>query len=148
MLSLTIDTTAVKNFMGQLLREEHFDVFAVRNIELTLATHISVSGKLEDNTYTTWGDLRPLVYDLIKRGDKPRLLKIIFSHSKPAEVYGNAAALFLNLIYEKDGVSFTTATSQREFALDKSLDSLWDEWVQNFFTKINVSVINQREASE
>jgi hypothetical protein len=149
MLSLAIEKTAVKNFMGQLLRESHFDLFFVRNIDLTLTTHISISGKLENKSdekvYTTWGDQRPLIFDLIKRGTKPGLLKIVFSHPTPTEIHTNAAALFLNLTYENNGVSFTTATSQREFALDKTLDTTWDEWVLRFFTKINIKTINNLE---
>ncbi|MCL2499405.1 MAG: DUF5721 family protein [Defluviitaleaceae bacterium] len=155
MLSLAIDTTAVKEFMNRLLREDGFDFFAVRNVELTLATFISVSGKLENENgdenksirYTTWGDIRSLVYDLIKRGTKPKLIKIIFSHPAPVEVHTNAAALFVNLTYEGDRVSFTTATAQREFALDKTLDAAWDDWMRKCFVKLNVNVTDNLEAN-
>ncbi|MCL2203746.1 MAG: DUF5721 family protein [Defluviitaleaceae bacterium] len=146
MQAFTLDPAAVKDFMGRLLREDFLDFFAVRNVELTLATRISISGQLETEdeprpaAHATWGDLRPLVYALIKRGIKPKLLKIVLSHPAPTQIHENAAALFLNLTYEKDGVAFTTATAQREFALDKSLDKAWDPWVRDFFEKSGVQV--------
>ncbi|MCL2187246.1 MAG: DUF5721 family protein [Defluviitaleaceae bacterium] len=150
MLSLALPPAAVKNFMGQLLRETQFDFFAVRNVELTLATHISISGLLETEgeeapgkkKYTSWGELRPLVYDLIKRATKPKLIKIVFSHPAPVDIHTNAAALFLNMTYEGDRIIFTTATSQQSFALEKTLDTAWDEWVQTFFINKNISVEN------
>jgi hypothetical protein len=145
MLAFTLNATAVKDFMGRLLREAQFDFFCVRTVELTLNTHISISGKLENQdkpqTFVTWGELRPLVHDLIKRGIKPKLIKIIFSHPSPTDIHTNAAALFLNMTYEKDGVNFTTATAQREFVLEKSLDNTWDEWMRAF-CKTNIGVVD------
>ena len=148
MLSLSVTPTAVKSFMGSLLRETHFDHFLIRNIELTLTTHISISGLIETEdaeakkSYISWGTIRSLVFDLIKRGDKPKLLKIVFSHPTPEDVHENAAALFLNMTYEKDSVSFITATAQQSFSLEKSLNSTWDEFVKSFFINIKLPVIN------
>jgi hypothetical protein len=150
MLALTLDATAVKDFMGRLLREDLFDSFAVRSVDLTLTTRISISGALEGddaakpNAHASWGDLRPLVYDLVKRGTKPKLLKIIFSYAVPVEIHANAAALFLNLTYENDGVVFTTATAQRDFIMEKSLDAAWDEWVRGFFGRVGVLVLDKK----
>ncbi|MCL2604068.1 MAG: DUF5721 family protein [Defluviitaleaceae bacterium] len=151
MLSLKIDETAVKEFMNRLLRGDLFDTLSVRAAELTLATHIAISGKLENENapeaapFSAWGDMRPLVYDLIKRGTKPKLMKIIFSHPAPADIHTNAAALFLNLIYEKDTVTFTAATAQREFALDKTLDAAWDTWVREFLAKLGITITDNLE---
>jgi len=134
----------VRNFMGKILREDILDAFAVRNVELTLLTHIAISGKREDDEedkkYITWGEVRPMAYELIKNGAKPKNIKIVFSHVAPGEVHENAAALFLNFVYENDGATFTTATAQREFALDKSLDAAWDEWVEKYFADIKVTL--------
>jgi hypothetical protein len=139
----------VRVFMNKLLREDILDAFAVRNIELTLTTHINISGKLEkdeDNKkYITWGGGRPMVYELVKKSGKPKGIKIIFSHAVPEDVHPNAAALFINFVYENDGAFFTAATAQREFALDKSLDNAWYSWVEKFFAGIGVGVEEKRE---
>jgi len=153
MLALELDKSAVKTFMGQLLRGDIFDIFEVRSIEIATATRINIDGLLEIETekdkkpsFATWEALRPLVYEIIKASPKPKHVKIVFSYKaeEACDIHPNAAALFLNMTYENDGVSFTTGVSQREFALDKSLDSNWDEWVKAFFTKTGLSV-NDRE---
>ena len=151
MLALELNKDTVKIFMGRILREEIFDAFEVRNIDISTAAHIAIDGGIKDETdqrakFNTWETLRPLVYTIIKSSSKPRHMKIVFS-CKPEqalEIHHNAAALFLNMLYENDGITFTTATSQREFAMDKSLDSAWDEWVTGFFSRTGVKV-SERE---
>ena len=155
MIAVAMDNTAVKDFMGRLLREDILDEFEVRGVEIGLTTRVSINGALEapaaDETeasqplhagYITWEALRPLVYAIIKTGVKPNLIKIVFSHKaqEAKTIHTNAAALFLNMVYENDAVSFTTATSQKEFVLDKSLDDSWDEWVRGFFARKNIAV--------
>jgi len=148
MLALELDKTAVKGFMGKLLREDLFDTFDVRTLEIAAATRITIDGAVIEKapeeaeekkaSFTSWGALRPLVYEVIKLSSKPKHVKIVFSHRSPYDIHTNAAALFLNLVYESDSVSFTTATAQKEFALDKSLDSAWGEWVRGFFGSMPV----------
>ena len=141
MLALELNQSAVKSFMGQILRDEIFDVFDVRSVELLVQARITIDGSTEAG-FSSWQELRPLVYNIIKASPKPRYLKIIFS-LKPEEsqtIHPNAAALFLNLVYENDTVTFTTATAQKEFALDKTLDAAWDEWTVNFFAKKSLPV--------
>jgi len=152
MRAFTIETAQIKPFMRRLLRDSDFDLYGVRSVELTLLMHISVSGLLVDDNeetqgkkYASWGALRPLVNDLIMRDKnvKPRLLKVVFSHPNPEEVHSNAAALFLNFVYEKDAITFTTAVAQKEFVLDKSLDATWDEKVRHFFAGMGIEVTDK-----
>ncbi|MCL2364738.1 MAG: DUF5721 family protein [Defluviitaleaceae bacterium] len=141
MRSFAIPAPHVKSFMSKLLKEPIFDDFATRNAELTLAVHIVIDGKVpgEEKKYTSWADLRPLVYDLIRRDViKPQLMKFVFSHAQPIAVHPNAAALFINFAYEKNAITLTTATAQREFALDKTLDTDWIAWVESFFAQMNI----------
>ena len=153
MIAVALDTTAVKGFMGRLLREDVLDQFEVRGVELGLNIRISINGAQEapetDETespkaagYVSWETLRPMIYDIIKNGSKPKLIKIVFSYKaqQAKEIHANAAALFLNMVYENDTVYFTTATAQKEFALDKSLDDSWDQWVRSFFLQNNIAV--------
>ena len=159
MIAVTLDTAEVKGFMNRLLREDILDQFEVRGVEMAQSTRISINGALEtptENTdseakpsspgFITWEALRPLIFAIIKTGVKPKQIKIIFSKKtqEAKELHQNAAALFLNMIYENDTVNFTTATAQKEFSLEKSLDDSWDEWVRGFFMK-NSIVVTDRE---
>ena len=85
------------------------------------------------------------ILPIIKTSAKPKLVKIVFSYKAQdaAAIHANAAALFLNMVYENDTVSFTTATAQKEFALDKSLDDSWGEWVRGFFVRKNIVVFDR-----
>jgi len=157
MIAVTMDSAAVKSFMGRLLKEDVLDKFEVRGVEIGIATRVSINGAIEvaggakdenvkvPTVYSTWEALRPLVYSIIKTSTKPSLVKIVFSHKaqEATAIHANAAALFLNMVYENDAVQFTTATAQKEFALDKSLDNAWDEWVRGFFISKNIAVTDR-----
>ncbi|MCL2841555.1 MAG: DUF5721 family protein [Defluviitaleaceae bacterium] len=135
MLALAMDKSAVKNFMGKMVREEILDAFEVRTVEISAATHISI----EANPPTTWGELRPMIFEILKLSAKPKHMKIVFSRANAETLHTNAAALFLNLVYENDELTFTTASSQKEFALDKSIDIAWDDWIRGFFKDFPIS---------
>ena len=160
MIAVNLDATAIKDFMGRMLRQDLLDEFEVRGVEIGLNTRVSINGALEaageaasgepqngkaPAGYITWEALRPLVYSIIKTSAKPKLVKIVFSYKAQdaAAIHANAAALFLNMVYENDTVSFTTATAQKEFALDKSLDDSWGEWVRGFFVRKNIVVFDR-----
>jgi len=156
MLALELDKSTVKAFMAQLLRENVFNSFEVRSVEIETGTRLSIDGRHEQEQapeaediktgYTTWESLRPLVYAIIKASPKPKCMKIVFSYmaNGATEIHSNAAALFLNLTYENDAVYFTTGTAQKEFLFEKSLDTSWDEWVRNFFAQAGL-VVGDRE---
>jgi len=158
MLALELDKSAVKTFMGQLLREEMFDTFEVRSVEIATTVRMNIDGQqaveteANDETgeakkpgFSTWEALRPLVYAVIKTSPKPKHVKVVFSYkaSEACNIHANAAALFLNLVYENDSVTFTTGTAQREFLFEKSLDIAWDEWVKAFFAKAGLQVADR-----
>jgi len=135
MLALEMEKAEVKGFMGKLLREDIFDEFEMRLTEITTNTKITIDGA---NEAVTWGGVRPLVYEIMKMSAKPRQVKIVFAKKDPQEIHTNAAALFLNLIYENAGVTFTTATAQKQFEMDKTMDTAWDNFIREFFAKKDI----------
>ncbi|MCL2356067.1 MAG: DUF5721 family protein [Defluviitaleaceae bacterium] len=139
MLALELDKASVKIFMGKLLRENLFDEFEARSVEILAAVKVTVDGANESG-FATWESLRPMAYEIVKMCAKPRRMKIIFSQKSADEIHTNAAALFLNIVYENDGVTFTTATAQKEFVADKSLDITWDDRIREFFAKAGIAV--------
>ena len=148
MRAYAIGESEVKGFMNRLLREALFDGYEVRGVEISAMTRVDISGETEaDETrrFCLWSELRPLVRLIIQQGEKPRAVKIVFSCGAEvcAAVHENASALFLNLLYENGGVTFTAATAQKQFALDKSLDAAWDDYVSRFFKDhgVNAAVL-------
>ena len=135
MLSLEMEKNGVKEFMSRLLKEDLFNDFEARTVEILTGHKITIDAT---SNISAWNETRPLVYEIIKHCPKPKQIKIVFSYTK--EIHTNAAALFLNLVYENDGICFTTATSQKEFVLDKGIDFAWDNFVREFFEKAGINV--------
>jgi len=136
MLALEMEKTQVKNFMAKLLKENLFDAFEARTIEILTTPRITIEA-------AAWNQTRPLVYEIIKLCPKPKQIKIFFAHANPQEIHTNAAALFLNLMYENDGITFTTATSQKEFSLEKTLNPAWDNFVRDFFSRADIKIFDR-----
>ena len=144
MLALEIEKSAVKGFMAKILRETLFDGFEVRTVEIATIPRISLDGAC-DCGFVTWGDIRKLAYEIIKLCPRPKQMKIIFSYKNPQEIHANAVAAFVNLVYENDSVTFTTATAQKDFTLDKTLDHAWDNYVMDFFKEAGLPVFERTE---
>ena len=72
----------------------------------------------------------------------PRQMKIIFScgAESACAIHPNAAALFLNIVYENGVIFISTGASQKLFSMDKSLDEKWEEYVNFFFSKNGIPV--------
>ena len=161
MLNLKIEASDVKSFMGTLLMSEQFDFLEVRGVDLTTFTHFNISGqktqqigsetdsddedKPEEKVktiYCNWAEIRPLVHGFIKGGAKPSYMKIIFSmeSGEAQRLHDNAAAMYLNVTYNGEEVFFTSATAQRGFSLDKSLDHVWEDYLVEFFRTNEIAV--------
>jgi hypothetical protein len=144
LLSLTLDESSVKGFMNRLLKDDIFDTFEIRGIEIAAVTRISISGykDQEPDDSLTWAECKPLITAIIKSGSRPRYMKVIFCNGieATAALHENAQALFINMTYDNGQVIFTTACAQKEFALDKSLDIKWDSHVMAFFKKYGIDV--------
>ena len=142
LLSLYIEESNVKNFMNRLLLEDIFEDFELRGAEIAAQLRVSVSGEVEPEGFITWGQAKPLITAIIKNGPRPRYMKIIFAGSREmvAAVHENAQALFINMTYENGQVTFTTACAQKQFALDKTLDTRWDAWVSAYFRQNGIIV--------
>ena len=143
MLALELSDDLVKGFMGRLLKEGIFSDFKVRSVDILAKNRFSLDGEIsgsEAKNFSMWSELQPLVFEVVKHMGRPSVLKIVFSHKEPQVIHENASALFLNMMYENGKVSFTTATSQKAFSLEKTLDSTWDEWMRGFFGSIGIVV--------
>ncbi len=144
---ITIDIVNNKNFMNALMKEDIFDNFEVRNIEINTFTKFEISGILNksyfsldeqetiNRNFCLWKELKPIVFGLIKGSIKPKSIKIIFSYdtNKLEEFDNNASALFLNIVFEDNKIICTTGSSQKVFSLDRNVETKWDIYIGNFF---------------
>lgn len=146
----------VKSCMGKLLLQTVFDNFLVSELEVNTSNRFRISGTLnesyysleeldilEGRKYSTWAELRPFVYQVIKGTKTPLSFKIVFILSKHNTEsvlkknglpfrYEDIGGLFLNMRYDSNGLYFTTGTSLNVFTLDKTMDLVWEKDVKTF----------------
>lgn len=154
MLSKTVENK--KQFMSLLLKESAFDKFLVRTISLRTSVVYEMDCTLDKSwfdseeaegheKYASWAEMRPVVFNLIKGKHLPGYMKIVLSASPSAmeQIHKNAAALFINIIFENNILYITTGCSQKVFSLDRSLEQTWDETAQKLFKKLGIILENQ-----
>ena len=93
--------------------------------------------KIEKITYCKWAEIKPFAFDIIKGQTKPGYIKIVFSldQEKAKILHENAAAMHLNIQFNGEEAYITSATSQLKFALDKTVDHAWEDYLKKFFAK-------------
>jgi hypothetical protein len=141
----------VKTFMGKLLREDVFAPWEVRTVELSALARFEINGALDRDfldadpqgrAFCLWRELQPYIFGLIKGGKRPKMLKVVLSlpPAQVAELHKNAAAYFLNILFERDEILCTAASSERNFAMDKGVDRVWEEYIRDFFRQKGIEV--------
>lgn len=97
----------------------------------------------EKPEYHTWSTIKPYIFHIIKGSSKPKSMRIVFSPNKDLmeEISNDASSMFLNLHFEKNSVQITTATSQRTFDLNNSVDKLWEEYATKFLQSSEIPFI-------
>jgi len=153
MLAFTIPET--KNFMEKLLKENTFDSFSLRQFQVKTFTEFQISGLRNKAFYTldeqeqdlddfcSWGELKRFAFSTIKGSRLPKSIKLIFSLTqKDTQVqFPNASVLFLNLIFEENALKGTTGVGQKNFSLDRTQETLWEEWVTRFFKENGIAIV-------
>ena len=120
--------TETKTFMKKLLKEDTFDNFLVRDLELVSFAKFEIKGPV------LWEELKPIILYVIKGREVPKSLKVIFvlDKEKTLELHENAANFSLNLNFTGE-VFLTGGTSAKTFTLDKTLDYIWESYIIGFF---------------
>lgn len=147
----------VKNYMNQLLVNEKFDSFYLYEARVKGALDYFIGGKLNmdyfddeekaelgESEYTSWGNVKHIIYDLMKGKKLPINFKIILMFNRENIVrliemnnlpvnQEDVGALFYNIYYEAGELNVTTGTSLKVFTLDKRLEQLWDDTVGKYY---------------
>lgn len=148
MLAFYCEGEDVKKIMGFILNSSTFDRMQLRTAEVVTRVSFTVDGRFNkdfdgvetERAYCLWGEVRQNMFDLVKGKHLPKSLKLVLAldDEAVAALHPNAKAAFLNAVFENGRVSFTTGTAQREFAMDKSLDAVWEDKVRLMFKKLGI----------
>ena len=135
-----------KQFMAQLLKSTVFDNLLVRSIVLKTSVLYEIDCTIDKTwfnddeqegleRFAKWSDMRHIVFELIKGNRLPGYIKIVLSPTDETaeKIHKNAAALFINILFENNVLSVTTGCSEKQFAMDKAVERTWDESAQKFF---------------
>ncbi len=142
------EITNNKEFMAMLLKTNLFDTFEVREVVIKTAFTTVIDGKRnkdyfssdDDNKtsyYVTWNEVRPYAYNFMQGHKLPAYFKIILSTNaeKTAAISCDVSTFFLNIEYQNNIISCTTAASYQSFIMDKSAENVWDAKIQDFLFK-------------
>ncbi len=150
MYNFNIEPSQIRLFMNKLLIENAFDDFELRECTIATKATFSIDGKFnkdwdetDNKIFCTWNEIRPLAFEIIKGKKKPLFMKYVFAYSgeKALSFHSNAKACFLNIIFKNSIVTVSTGTAQIEFAMNRELDTVWDEFVSEFFNALGITEI-------
>ncbi len=94
----------------------------------------------------TWSLLRPHIFNLIRGKHTPSSFKFVLKLSQKelehlleesgqTSMKEQVSGLFLNISYNNGAVTCISGTSVNVFPYDKSLDRLWDSYLERFLAK-------------
>lgn len=151
----------IKQFMGKLLASDTFDVFMLEEASISTYNTFMIDGHQNRDFYTTeewedrelrpydfstWKQIRPICYSLIKGTKTPSAFKFIL-HLIPEHVLAileksdtsvtseQLKALVLTIKYDGTSLTLITGTAFHSFVMDKSVDSVWDSAIRKFLDK-------------
>lgn len=151
----SIEITNIKGFTAQLFAGTEFDQLLVTEVQINTAVAFTIDGHLDrefvgeeemqdpanQEGIIRWQKLRPVCFEIIKGKKVPRQFRIVFK--MPADMVqqflqgsgcvirqDQISGLYLNISFKNNQLSCTTGTSMTSFTMDKSLDQLWDEYME------------------
>lgn len=162
---IALKITNVKQFMGKLLASEAFDSFLLEEASISTYNTFIIDGHQNRDFYTseewddkeirpfdftTWKQIRPICYSLIKGTKTPSAFKFIL-HLMPDYLASilkdqdttvtpqQIKALVLTVKYDGTTLTLITGTAFHTFIMDKSVDALWDNAVKSFLDKREIN---------
>jgi hypothetical protein len=163
---IALQIKSMKNFMGALLGSSQFEPFLVEEVTITTFNTFNIDCHIVKEFFTkeeleafepngrslefsSWKEVRPVCFDLIKGKKTPVSFKIVLVASR--ELIEKIAAnpecgvaanlircLVLNIRYEGGKATCITGTSFTTFVMDKSVENLWDSYVKQMFSEFGI----------
>lgn len=136
----------VKSFMSDLLVGNIFDNYLVTEVSISTFNNFNIDGhinrsffseeeyaNLEEKEASSWKDLKPTCFELIKGKKTPTKFRIVFM--KRPELNDSIDAVFLNVKFESGALTCITGASMKTFSMDKSVENSWDDEIEGFLSK-------------
>lgn len=162
---IALKITNIKQFMGKLLASECFDSFLLEEASISTYNTFLIDGHQNRNFYTseewedkqirpydfsTWKQIRPIGYSLIKGTHTPTAFKFILhlipdfvasilKEKDTAVTSEQIKALVLTIKYDGTTLTLITGTAFHTFVMDKTVDNLWDNAVRQFLAKREIA---------
>ncbi|MDD6812224.1 MAG: DUF5721 family protein [Lachnospiraceae bacterium] len=162
---IALKITNIKQFMGKLLASECFDSFLLEEASISTYNTFLIDGHQNRNFYTseewedkqirpydfsTWKQIRPIGYSLIKGTHTPTAFKFILhlipdfvasilKEKDTAVTAEQIKALVLTIKYDGTTLTLITGTAFHTFVMDKTVDNLWDNAVRQFLAKREIA---------
>ena len=149
-----IEIENIKKFMAGFLGGNLFDDFLMSEGKLSMNIAYEFDGKILKEFYDTeeweemktypyvmWQEEKEKIFSLVKGKKTPlsfqfvMMLKldlvsdILAKYNREDEVAG----LFINILYDRQGLKCTAGVSRKTFVLDKTLEEAWDQEVKERF---------------
>ena len=150
MLAFYCEGEDINKFMNYLLTSNTFDRFQFRSGEVMTRVKFTVDGRYnreydgsdQERAYCLWREVRANFFDLIKGKKLPAYIRLVLALEEKAlpKLHENAQAAFINIVFEKNRVNFTTGTAQKSFSMDKGLDIAWEDMVKKFFAHLGICI--------
>jgi len=138
----------VKSFMSDLLVGNNFDEYLVTEVSISTYNTFNIDGHINRNFFSeeeynelaekeasSWKDLKPTCFELIKGKKTPTKFRIVFM--KRPELNDAVDALFINVKFEAGALTCITGASMKTFSMDKSVENNWDDEVEGTLKKYN-----------
>ena len=150
---LGLSVIRLKDFTRHLFVTDSFDAFYLSEARFATSFSAQFDGKsLSENApspYISWGQLRPLAFQLIKGRELPKSfsLVLVYPEEKTAALLAaagreadpeNLPSLFINLRYRQEQLMLTTGISEKSFYPDFELPKRWDRQVLKILTELGL----------
>ena len=152
-----IEIENIKKFMAGFLGGNLFDDFFMSEGKLSMNIAYEFDGKILKEFYDTeeweemktypyvmWQEEKEKIFSLVKGKKtplsfqfvmmlKPDLVSNILAKYNLAIREDEVAGLFINILYDRQGLKCTAGVSRKTFVLDKTLEEAWDQEVKERF---------------
>ena len=152
-----IEIENIKKFMAGFLGGNLFDDFLMSEVKLSMNIAYEFDGKILKEFYDTeeweemktypyvmWQEEKEKIFSLVKGKKtplsfqfvmmlKPDLVSNILAKYNLAIREDEVAGLFINILYDRQGLKCTAGVSRKTFVLDKTLEEAWDQEVKERF---------------
>lgn len=152
-----IEIENIKKFMAGFLGGNLFDDFLMSEGKLSMNISYEFDGKILKEFYDTeeweekkhypyvlWKEEKEKIFSLVKGKKtplsfqfvmmlKPDLVPEILTKYNLAIREEEVAGLFINILYDRQGLKCTAGVSRKTFVLDKTLEEGWDQEVKERF---------------